>query len=238
MRNKRWKQLSLVCISAVFFLLPSTQTKAAEYNRERIESQTVTSLNVKIDAPNVVVYEEPSYTSASVSKVSQGKTYPVVKVDANGWVRLSTGHNEGYINIARNATLVESTSRKIDQSVKMRRDIADYALQFVGNRYVYGGSDPNYGVDCSGFTRYVLQHAANISLPHSSTSQSRYGEKISVSELRPGDLIFYGGSGYINHVALYIGDGNIVHASSAKTGIKVSKYDYRSPVKMINVLGD
>lgn len=238
MRMKRWKLLSLAYISAVFFLLPSTQAKAAEYSTENIESRTVSSMNVRIDAPNVVVYEEPSYSSASVNKVYQGKTYPVVKVGTDGWVRLSTGSSEGYIHVSRNATLVESTSQNIDYSVKKRKDIVTYALQFVGNPYVYGGSDPNRGVDCSGFTKYILQNAAGVSLPHSSTAQSGYGEKISANQLRPGDLLFYGGKGYINHVAMYIGDGKVVHASSAKTGIKISQYNYRSPVKMVNVLDD
>ena len=79
--------------------------------------------------------------------------------------------------------------------------------------------DPNKGVDCSGFTRYVLGKAASISLPHSSTGQSSYGKAVTEDQMQPGDLLFYAGGGGINHVALYIGDGEVVHASTEKTGI-------------------
>lgn len=112
----------------------------------------------------------------------------------------------------------------------------EYALQFVGGRYQYGGVDPNKGVDCSGFTRYVLGKAASISLPHSSTGQSSYGKAVTEDQMQPGDLLFYGGGGGINHVALYIGDGEVVHASTEKTGIKTSPYNYRKPVKIVSLL--
>ena len=98
--------------------------------------------------------------------------------------------------------------------------IVEYAMQFVGGRYVYGGVDPNRGVDCSGFTRYVLSNSASIALPHSSKGQSSYGKQVTVEEMQPGDLLFYSGSGGINHVALYIGDGKIVHASTERRELK------------------
>ena len=78
-----------------------------------------------------------------------------------------------------------------------------------------------------------------VSLPHSSKAQANCGKSISSSQMRPGDLIFYTGSnGVINHVALYIGNGQVCHASSAKTGIKISGWNYRTPAKIVNVLGD
>lgn len=119
-----------------------------------------------------------------------------------------------------------------------RAQIANYAVQFVGNPYVWGGTSLTNGADCSGFTMSVMAHFG-ISLPHNSAAQANCGRSISSSEMRPGDLIFYGGSsGSINHVALYIGNGQVCHASSAKTGIKISTWNYRSPVKIVNVLGD
>ena len=118
----------------------------------------------------------------------------------------------------------------------LNKQVVEYAMQFVGGRYVYGGADPNRGADCSGFTRYVLSKSASISLPHSSKGQSSYGRQVSEDEMQPGDLLFYSGSGGINHVALYIGDGQIVHASTEKTGIKTSPYDYRTPVKIVSLL--
>lgn len=119
-----------------------------------------------------------------------------------------------------------------------RKSIVDYALKFVGNRYVFGGNDPNTGVDCSGFSRYVMKHAGGVALKRTAASQSRDGSTVSMSEAQPGDLIFYGSTNYINHVAIYMGDGKVVHASNPSTGITISQWNYRQPVKIVNVLGD
>lgn len=119
-----------------------------------------------------------------------------------------------------------------------RAQIANYAVQFVGNPYVWGGTSLTNGADCSGFTMSVMAHFG-VSLPHSSSAQAGCGKSIKSSQMRPGDLVFYSGSGGgINHVALYIGNGQVVHASSKRTGIKTSSWNYRSPSKIVNVLGD
>ena len=122
-------------------------------------------------------------------------------------------------------------------NLSTREQLVNYALQFVGGRYKFGGSDPHTGVDCSGFTKYVMQHGAGVSLNRSSTSQSKQGTAISADQMQPGDLIFYGSGRGINHVAMYIGDGKVVHASTERTGIKTSPWNYRTPVKIVNVLG-
>ena len=90
------------------------------------------------------------------------------------------------------------------------------------------------GADCSGFTSYVMRHAAGVSLSHSSAAQA--GEGRAVSEPKPGDLVFYSSGGRINHVAIYLGNGQIVHASTEKTGIKISNLTYRTPAKIVDVL--
>ena len=82
----------------------------------------------------------------------------------------------------------------------------------------------------------MLGKAASISLPHSSTGQSSYGKAVTEDQMQPGYLLFYGGGWGINHVALYIGDGEVVHASTEKTGIKTSQYNYRKPVKIVSLL--
>ena len=101
--------------------------------------------------------------------------------------------------------------------------VAQFALQFVGNPYVWGGSSLTHGTDCSGFTMAVYANFG-IRLPHYDASQRGYGIGIdSLSDAKPGDLIcFYG------HVGIYIGDGMMVHASNPRDGIKVSRADYRS----------
>jgi len=100
--------------------------------------------------------------------------------------------------------------------------VAEYALQFVGNPYVYGGTSLTDGADCSGFVMSVYANFG-VSLPHSSAADRKQGYAVDgLANAQPGDLICYSG-----HVALYIGDGQIVHASSKKTGIIVSKADYK-----------
>lgn len=116
-----------------------------------------------------------------------------------------------------------------------RQNLVNYALQFVGGPYRAGGNDPRTGVDCSGFVRYVMQNGAGISMNRSSVTQATQGHAISASQMQPGDLLFYSGSSGINHVAMYIGDGKIVHASTYATGIKISKWNYRNPVKIITM---
>lgn len=106
--------------------------------------------------------------------------------------------------------------------------IASYALKFVGNPYVYGGTSLTGGTDCSGFTMSIFKKFG-ISLPRTSREQSRVGKKISPSEAEAGDLIFYSSGGRVNHVALCIGGGRVVHASNPRTGITTSNMYYRTP---------
>ena len=114
--------------------------------------------------------------------------------------------------------------------------IASYGLKFVGNPYVYGGSSLTHGTDCSGFTMSVFKKFG-ISLPRTSGEQSRVGKKISPSSAQAGDLIFYASGGRVNHVALCIGGGRVVHASNPRVGITVSNLYYRTPYCARRVLG-
>ena len=120
---------------------------------------------------------------------------------------------------------------------ELRQEVVDYALSFVGGRYVWGGEDPHSGADCSGFVRYILSNTAGVSMSRSSYDQAREGETVSPEEMQPGDLLFYGNGRRVNHVAMYIGNGQIVHASTAKTGIKVSQWNYRTPVRIASFIG-
>ena len=147
-----------------------------------------------------------------------------------------TGQYDSYLSMIEEKRAAEEAEKARREAV--RTSIVDYALQFVGNAYVYGGNDPHTGVDCSGFTRYVLSHSAGVYLNRTAASQSSQGKSINAEEARPGDLVFYSGGGGINHVAIYIGNGRIVHASTEKTGIITSNMYYRTPVKIVNMLGD
>lgn len=147
-----------------------------------------------------------------------------------------TGQYDSYLNLIK--TKQEEEAREKARKEAVRNSVVEYALQFVGNPYVYGGNDPHTGADCSGFTRYILSHSAGVSLNRTAASQSSQGRTVSAEEARPGDLVFYSGGGGINHVAIYIGSGRVVHASTEKTGIITSNMYYRTPVKVVNMLGD
>ena len=109
---------------------------------------------------------------------------------------------------------------------ELRQQIVDFALQFEGNPYVYGGTSLTNGADCSGFVMSVFAQFG-YSLPRVAADQYYQSVKKNVADLEPGDLVFYGSG--ISHVALYIGNGQIIHASTSASGIKISKYDYETP---------
>lgn len=110
------------------------------------------------------------------------------------------------------------------------QDIANFACKFIGNPYVAGGTSLTNGADCSGFVMAVYQNFG-ISLPRSSYSQSTAGKGVSYSDARPGDVIYYGG-----HVGIYIGNGQIVHASTERTGIKITSATYRNIITVRRIV--
>jgi NLP/P60 protein len=119
-----------------------------------------------------------------------------------------------------------------------RQAVANLAISLAGRtRYVYGGTNPATGVDCSGFSQYVLRKAAGVSVSRTSSEQSTQGRTVGINEAQPGDLVFYAKGGRINHVAVYIGGGKVVSASSPRSGVKIVAWNYRNPVKIKNVMG-
>ena len=133
---------------------------------------------------------------------------------------------------------VTNTTDESSSTSSLRQQIVDYALQFVGNPYVYGGTSLTNGTDCSGFTQSVLANFG-INISRTAGAQSQGGTAVDLNNLEPGDLLYYEGSGDygIGHVTMYIGDGKVVHASSSTTGIIVSDVDYRTPVSASDYIG-
>ena len=106
-----------------------------------------------------------------------------------------------------------------------RTKIIEYAMSFIGTRYVYGGASPSTGFDCSGFTQYVFKNFG-YSLNRSSAAQIKNGTAISKDELRPGDLVFFSRAGYaVGHVGIYVGDNSFIHAPSTGDYVKISSLD-------------
>lgn len=209
------------------------------------------------------VYSEKSLLSNNWTKLGKNQAYDVEEIDGY-WVKISLDSGDiteeadsAYVNIEDNTSQIKyslntaiaylnmlgNTEAPKDvtstSNADLRLQIIDYACQFIGNPYVWGGTSLTNGADCSGFVQSVLKHFG-IYIPRVSRDQAKVGIPInSPDELRPGDLIFYANSsGTVNHVAMYIGNGMIVNAGSAKSGILINTYDYRTPVAMRNVIGN
>lgn len=187
------------------------------------------------------VREQATTESSTLSTVNKDEELVVTEV-LDGWVKVEVDNYEGYVSadyvktelkLKTGHTMKELTfGSGVSQT---RVDLVNYALQFVGNRYVWGGESLTKGVDCSGYTMKLYQRYG-VYLPHSSRAQPNHGTKISRDQIRPGDLIFYGNGRTINHVAMYIGNGQVVHASNARDGIKISNAFYRTPICIVSYL--
>lgn len=194
------------------------------------------------------VRSEPSTDAKIWTQISKEERYPVAQ-QLDGWVQieLDTGDSgeegegdKAFIstrdnNVEVRYALTEAIKfspleERENQQASLRNKVVNYGLQFVGGRYVWGGTNPNTGADCSGFVQYVMRNAAGVSLPRTSREQAKTGRSINSSEMRPGDLIYYTNSGgTVNHVAMYIGNGQVVHAASKRSGIRISTWNYRKP---------
>ena len=132
------------------------------------EYQTSTTMLVRVDDMNTTLYEEPHSESEVVGEAENGQTYTILELADDGWMKIEAGDVEGYLNtVQAAATVMENGQRwwRWIPAEQLREEIVNYALQFVGGRYVYGGTDPHTGADCSGFTSYIMRHAAGVELP-------------------------------------------------------------------------
>ena len=194
---------------------------------------------------------EPSTDAKIWTQISENERYHVAE-QLDGWVKIEfdeSGEGDGDDEIS--AAYVSSEFVEVryalseaikfsppEASASLRSGIVNYAMKFLGNPYVWGGTSLTKGADCSGFTMSVMKNFG-ISLPHYSGSQAKSGKRIKSSEMRPGDLVFYGNSrGKINHVAMYIGNGQVINAASRRSGIKISTWNYRTPICIVDVIGN
>ena len=164
--------------------------------------------------------------------------------DVENWAMLSVDDEKVFVSkdfitmkytLKRAVTVKEeekkqSTGTSSSSSGSGRSGIVSYAMQFLGNPYVWGGTSLTNGCDCSGFTQGIYRHFG-VYLPRTSAAQAAALPSVSSSNVQVGDLFFYG-SGGVSHVAMYIGNGQIIHASNHRDGIKISNAYYRKPLKI------
>ena len=183
------------------------------------EAMEVAELMAIVSTDRLNARTEPSTDAPIWTQISNNERYDVIS-QQDGWVEIALDTTSAYVATdfvdVRYALPEAIPFTPLKEKESLRTQIVNYALQFVGNRYVWGGNDPHSGVDCSGFTKYVYSHVAGVSLPRVSREQARTGTKIDSSKMRPGDLIFYTNrKGTVNHVAMYIGNGQIVSCKNA-----------------------
>lgn len=201
------------------------------------------------------VRREPSINSEVIDQIAKGEELIVLAgtvanydEEHKKWVKVSLDSDESeegsvgyvakeYVDLSyqlKKALSIEELQFGTEvSSVRIR--LVNKAKEYLGGRYVWGGTSLGKGVDCSGYTQQIYKKFG-YSIPRTSRSQASSGTKISSSQLKPGDLVFYGKGSYINHVAIYIGNGRIIHASNRRDGIKISNLNYRKPVKCVRYI--
>ena len=221
-------------VSLDYLLIGQAALKRADNVVKNLATVTADGLKLRAEA---------STESEVKGLVAYGEELEVL-AEQEGWVKVSYGEEVAYVSAdyvsvgKKLKTALNMTEFLYGEGVSdVRVELCEYAKQFIGNPYVWGGVSLTKGADCSGFVLSVYKKYG-ISLPHSSRAQANCGTTISMSEAKPGDLIFYAKGGRINHVAIYIGGGQVCHASSPKTGIKVSGAYYRTPYKVVRILQD
>ena len=173
-------------------------------------------------------------TSYSVIKTLSKGTAVTVHSSSNGWSKVSVNGVEGYVSTSylsstKPSTSGSSSSSSSNSSTSVSVDkVLDFAHQQLGKPYVWGAQGPN-SFDCSGLIYYVYKNAANITLPRTSVEQSKFGTTVSKSNLKAGDLVFFdtngANNGQVSHVGLYIGNGQMIHASYSQKKIVIDNFN-------------
>ena len=234
-------------------------TLASEDDKLKVKKQTDDWAKVKVDGQTGYVskdYAKVTYSFGKAKSMKQIQAEQAAK-EAQKQAAQTTIGNESASTSSSNTSNSSTTSgstkassvqaaKKASVSVSSSGSsatgsrIASYAQQFIGNPYRYGGNSLTSGIDCSGFTQQIMAKFG-YSISRTSSSQAGDGRAVSTSNLRAGDLVFYGDGGSINHVALYIGGGQVVHASNSapypRGGIKISNVNYRTPICARRIIG-
>lgn len=188
---------------------------------------------LRVDAsPNADIIDFIPKNTEVIAMERQDNFYKVEAGDYVGYIYKSQIDKD---NLHTLPYIQTTYSSNVDQSAQKNtykgEEVVVYAKRFLGGRYVYGGNSLTNGVDCSGFTQQIMKKFG-VNIQRSSRMQYAYnGYKVSKNNILPGDLVFYGSNGRtVDHVAIYAGNGQIIHANSAKTGIKMSRLNYGKPI--------
>ena len=206
----------------------SEELKLIEDCGEWLHVQYTDEIKGYVAAQYVTIHEEYTYAKNAEDENKERAFIKELKERA--------GISEKVVKEQTNIS-VKPPSTTYSSSVELRKAIVDYAMQYLGNRYIHGGQSLKSGTDCSGFTMYVLKE---FGYSISRTPQGQYtgaGRKISYSEVQPGDIICYSSNGRsCTHVAFYIGDGKILHAANSRDGVKISSATYDTIIGVRNVI--
>lgn len=222
-------------VSAEFLL-----TGTAANDRAKEALATVATVN----ADRLMVREQPNTECRILNRVAQNEDLEVVAV-LDGWVQVNITGTTGYVcgdyvtvhnALPKGVTIEELNAQAQSESQSAGISVVEYAKQFLGNPYVWGGTSLTNGCDCSGFTMRVYEHFG-YSLSRTSGAQASNGTRVSLSEIQPGDLLFYSYGGSIGHVAMYIGGGKIIHASTERTGICIGNAYFMTPTCATRIAG-
>lgn len=205
-----------------------TKKLISDVDREAMKGELQDWVCVSIDNEKVFVAKQFISMSYDLKRAMPLETK---KKESNN----NENSNGSSSNSSSSGTSNSSSSSSGTSSV--RSSMVAYAKQFLGNPYVYGGTSLTNGTDCSGFVMRIYEHFG-YGIPRTSSSQAGATRTISASDAKPGDLFFYGYSGSVSHVAMYIGGGQVIHASTERTGIKISNAYYRTPIKVGRVIND
>ena len=202
----------------------SSETQPSDVpSSETVPDETTTTVEETVPSSETV----PDETTTTVEETVPSSETETTTTTA---AETTTTTVEATTTTAAETTTTQEITTPSNNSTPLRDSIVNYALGWVGQcNYVYGGTDLSIGgsVDCSGFTMQVYSRVAGVSLPHHSMSQMNCGSAITYDQLRPGDLVFYNNP---NHVAIYIGNGAIVHAGSPETGINITSVFFKTPI--------
>lgn len=212
-------------------MIAEKQSQMSDFDTQLASAQSLAAqYKATVDEQNEIIRQEQAAAAAAAAQNNNKGNNTTTTNNNNG---NTTGNNNGS-NTGGDSTTGGSTgggglNPSFSTSVS-GSDVVSYACQFIGNPYVWGGESLTNGADCSGFIKSVYANFG-ISLPHSSVALQRAGSEVSYENAQPGDIVCYAG-----HVAIYMGGGQIVHASSPSTGIKTGSATYRSIISVRRVL--